>query len=67
MFEETVVICIYSCNHIVYVLLSSIKHSMTRISRNWDESTFSTVYIIFLYLLMIKHDVIYRIFIWFNI
>ena len=25
MFEETVVFCIYSCNHIVYVLLSKLN------------------------------------------
>jgi len=36
MFEETVVFCIYSCNHIVYVLLSNINYSTTCISTNWD-------------------------------
>jgi len=30
-FEETVVFCIYSCNQIVYIVLSNIKYSMTRI------------------------------------
>ena len=42
MFEETVVFCIYSCNHIVYVLLSNINYSTTCISTNWDQSTSSS-------------------------
>jgi len=48
MFEETVVFCIYSCNHIVYVLLSNIKRSVTRISTNWDESASSSTVCIIL-------------------
>jgi len=60
MFEETVVFCVYPCNHIVYVLLSNIKYSMTRISRNCDESTSSSTVCIILP--VTKNDVIYRIF-----
>ena len=55
MCEDTAVFCMCSYNHIVYVLLSNIKYSMTRISTNWDESTLSsTVCIIFP---MTKRDV----------
>jgi len=48
MFEDTVVFCIYSCNHILYVLLSNIKYSMTHISTNWDESALSSTVCIIL-------------------
>jgi len=48
---------VYSCNHTVYVLLSNIKYSMTRISTNWDESTSSSI--VWIILPMTKHDVIY--------
>ena len=32
-FEETTIFCIYSYNHVVYVLLSNIKYSMTRMHK----------------------------------
>ena len=56
MFAETVVICIYSCNNIVCVLLSNIKYSMTHISTNLNESTSSSRVCIILP--MTEHDVI---------
>ena len=41
-------IYIYSCNRIVYVLLSNIKYSVTHISTNWDDSTSSSTVCIIL-------------------
>jgi len=37
---------VYSCNHIVCVLLSNIKYSVSRISTNWNESTSSIVHLV---------------------
>jgi len=48
MLEETVVLYIYSCNRIVYVLLSNIKYSVTHSSTNWDDSTSSSTVCIIL-------------------
>jgi len=56
VFEKTVVFCICSYNHIVYVLLSNIKYAMTRISTNWDESTSSIQFAFFYPSKFIAHD-----------
>ena len=67
MFDETVVFCVYSCNHIVYVLVSNIKYSVTRISTNWNESLSTSSSTVCIILPITKHDVLYRIFNQWNI
>ena len=43
-FEETTIFCIYSYNHVVYVLLSNIKYSMTRMHKlGWVNIVYTVV------------------------